>query len=273
MSVDPAAPVRRWSGAFAGWGTDLRAASPFFRYAAIIGVAEFLVGFVYAPGGLVLHAYALVACVTLYLTRPADRSRRILPALALVPMGRLLSLTMPLDDVPRWAWYALVGAPLLLGAVLLVWRLRLTWSELQLGWPRRVRNDAGMLATGLLLGLLGFLVGAGPVLVSSADGPASALLFAGTLTLFVAVPEELIFRGLLQRLAIDGFGPMGAAVIAIVYVTAYLTWYSVGVMLVMGLAGAIFMWAIQRGGSLWGAIAGHAALVLGASIVWPALLN
>lgn len=246
----------------------VRDADLFFRYAAIAAIAEFVTVFVAVPLGLILHVVVLLGCAFEYLRRPAEPSRRVLMALALIPVSRLLGLTMPLANLPPWSWYALAGAPLIAGASLMTMRLHL-WERIGLAGRANPRVDVAAIATGLALGFVAGALGAGPRLDGAmGEGIATAL----ALLVFVAFPEELIFRGLLQRLAGDAYGVAGIVMVGLLYATAFLTSLSPAVVLVMGVAGAAFALSVERGGSLWGTIAGHAILVVGAALVWPAVL-
>ena len=247
----------------------VRDADLFFRYAAIAAIAEFVTVFVAVPLGLILHVVVLLGCAFEYLRRPAEPSRRVLMALALIPVSRLLGLTMPLANLPPWSWYALAGAPLIAGASLMTFRLGLR-ERIGLAAPANPRLDITAIATGLVLGFVAGALGAGPRLGDGAVG--EGIVTALALLVFVAFPEELIFRGLLQRLAGDAYGAAGIVMVVVLYATAFLTSFSPAVVLVMGVAGAAFALSVERGGSLWGTIAGHAILVVGAALVWPAVL-
>lgn len=249
----------------------LRGADPLFRYGALLVLAEFIAAFASMPLGLLMHVVALLACALGYLQRPAEPSSRVLAVLAFVPLVRLLGLTMPLEDLPPWSWYVLAGAPLLAGTVVMASRLGMSARDLALTRRTRPRADATVIAIGLLLGFVAVPLGAGPNLVDG--GLLAGLATALSLLLFVAVPEELVFRGLLHRLAADAHGRAGIGMVAVLYAATFVASFSAAAVLIMGVAGVAFAWSLERGGSLVGTIAAHAILVIGAALVWPAVFT
>lgn len=266
----PADATRHRRGLIVSTYRTVLGADPFFRYAALLVAAEFVAVFVSLALAMLLEVAVLLACVTEYVRRPMLPSRRVLPVLALVPIIRMLSLTMPLEDLPRWSAYVLSGAPLLVGTLLMTRQLGIRASDMALRTPTRPGLDATMVVMGIALGAAAVPLAAGPTV---ADGRIdTAILTIGALLLFVALPEELIFRGALHRLAAEAHGVLGIGMVVLLYAAMFLSSFSAPVVVIMGAAGMAFSWSIERGGSLWGAILGHACLIIGAALVWPAVL-
>jgi hypothetical protein len=84
---------------------------------AAICASEVVLVFVNVAAGVVLDAVVLGMILTLQGMR-SGRERRAMVPLALVPLLRILSLTMPLPGIPPVYWTGLIGAPLALGGVL-----------------------------------------------------------------------------------------------------------------------------------------------------------
>jgi membrane protease YdiL (CAAX protease family) len=93
------------------------------------------------------------------------------------------------------------------------------------------------------------------------------------LTIFVGFTEELIFRGLLQQVMIDVFGPPGLLWSTGIYASLYISSRSVTYVLFIGLVSLFFGWCVQRTGSLWGVVAAHSGLAVGMACVWPFVLH
>jgi membrane protease YdiL (CAAX protease family) len=87
------------------------------------------------------------------------------------------------------------------------------------------------------------------------------------------VVEEIVFRGLLQGALQRIAGRLGAVAATALFACAYLGGGPAGVVVAIAVAGAVFAYGFARSGNLYGAIAGHYALALGAFVVWPLLLG
>ena len=199
-----------------------------------------------------------------------DPTIRLLPALALLPLMRLLSLTLPVPDIAPIGWLALMAAPLLLAVVAGARLTHLDVTEMALA---RVSRDgvsilmvAGSVPAGIALGWL----------APSQLGPRSEspMAFAATAAILVAgavIPEELVFRGLLQPLLVDLIGRAAPVVVAVAFAATYVGARSPLVVLLMGGIGLLYGWEVMRSGSLWPAIVGHAVLLLSGVFLAPQL--
>jgi uncharacterized protein len=246
---------------------DARLAEILPRYAVAIAGAEFVFAFLDPLLGIVLYAGILIVALTQYASRPTSPGRGILPALALVPLLRIQSLVMPIEDVPRILWYVLAGVPVLLAIALTARALQLSPGSLGLRLPQTPWPDLMAAASGIPLGLIAYRVslGAQPI-VDAGD----LIVTVTVLVIFVAFLEELLFRGLLQRLAADISTPAGPVIVTIIYATLFISSYSITLIALMATAGAIFAWAVHRGSSLIGVTIGHGLILMG-GIVAPAL--
>lgn len=89
-------------------------------YLLAITIAEAVTVFVQPLWGIVCHAVILVA-VILHSALASDyRYRHLVLSLALVPLVRIISLCMPLANIPQIWWYPIIYAPLLVIAAVVV---------------------------------------------------------------------------------------------------------------------------------------------------------
>ncbi len=201
-----------------------------------------------------------------------DPSVRVLPAIALPALLRLLSMTLPVPELPHAAWLILAGAPLLL-AVLAASRLAtMDVRELSLA---RISTDWRSLAialSGIPIGLaLAATTPNDPGL--AIDTPIAAAAAGIALTACAAVPEELIFRGVLQPLLSDASRRYGLVLTAVTFGATYVGTRSLAAVGIMLLVGLLYGWEVRRTHSLWSPIAGHVFLVLSAALLGPVLQN
>lgn len=195
---------------------------------------------------------------------------RVLPALALVPFMRMLSLVLPLTGSNNKLWYLLVALPVLTSLALLLRSRHISLASIGL------RRSAWMTQlpialTGLPLGFIGFLI-----LRPSQLFPANGLwLWAANLLIlliFVSFTEEVLFRGLLLRVMSEINAPVASISLAVLYASLHIGSKSPVYALYMGLVGWLFSRFASQTGSIWGIVVANFLLVAGMGLVWPLLL-
>jgi len=139
---------------------------------------------------------------------------------------------------------------LLVAITLTVRLLDLSWSRLGLrlqAWPAQLC----VAMSGLPLSIAAYLILRPKPLLDGLDWRAvtSGVII---LLIFTGFTEELLFRGLLQRVANEIFGRAGVLCSTAVFVTMYLGSLSLSYVLFIGLVGLFFGWCVQRTGSIWG---------------------
>src|SRR2546423_1295239 len=102
--------------------TDLRESSYVRRaaipvaYLAVIALAEFVTAGINASLGLPLHALILCAMLLQGATTDDADQRSLLWGVALAPLIRILSLSLPLMGFPLLYWFAIISAPVFVAA-------------------------------------------------------------------------------------------------------------------------------------------------------------
>jgi membrane protease YdiL (CAAX protease family) len=237
-------------------------------YIIAIAVAEILgplVGVVYSA---VSHAFLILILLGHYGLAGKSSYRRIFPVLALAPLMRILSLTLPVKEVPQIYWYALIGLPLLAGIGLTARLLDLSKARLGMriwSWPPQVL----IALSGLPLSIIGFWMLQPPPLITKPDWQ-NIIIDSVILMIFSGFTEEILFRGLLLRVANEMFGYAGSifyssALFAIMYIGSQ----SFGYMVFIALVGLFFSWCVHRTGSIWGVVLAHGLMNIGMALVWP----
>jgi membrane protease YdiL (CAAX protease family) len=225
-------------------------------YLASVVMAEATTVFVSVTAGVTLHALIILAVTGRHLFRESNIP---LPILGIPSLLRILSFTMPVPDMPVGAWYVLVGVPLLAACMLAIWSAHWSWSSVGLR-ARLGRGDLLAVAMGLPLGWVAASApgGSGLPFESGAD----PWVVAFVLLVFVALPEELLFRGMIQRIFVTQFGAVGVLLGAVLFAAMYLPSLSAELVAVMALASLVFGWAVASTGNLGGAVLGHAVLLM-----------
>jgi membrane protease YdiL (CAAX protease family) len=189
----------------------------------------------------------------------------VLPALALVPLLRLLSLTLPNKHVPEFYWNAIVMTPIFFGIALTMSSLRLSPAELS--WRRGTRRAAWLTAaSGLPLGALGYLL-LRPAREWHTGRPDQLVLVVLILAMTAAV-EETLFRGVLLGLADYALGARAVLWVALVQASLYIGTRNVGFVALMVATGLLFGAVTRASGSLWGALAARVVMLVSMATLW-----
>jgi membrane protease YdiL (CAAX protease family) len=194
-----------------------------------------------------------------------------LAVLMLVPLLRLLSLTMQVRGASELAWYALVGAPLLAAVVLAGRVLPTGWAAEALSL-RPTPVQAAIALTGIPLGLVAYLA-VRPAALAGAGDPKRILAGCIVLLVFVGFTEELLFRGLLQHVLQELFGRAGILVAAAAYAVSYAGSLSARYVLFAAASGLFFGWCVSRTRALLGVCIAHGLLAIGVVLVWPVVFR
>ena len=197
-------------------------------------------------------------------SNPADKP---LFCLLLVPLLRILSLTLPLNHFPLIYWYLWPSIPMLAALTLVVRRLNWTWSEVGITRPNWCFQLL-VASSGPVIGLIHYFILKPEPLIETltlrqALWPALILLAA---TGFV---EELIFRGVIQRALTEVVGGLAGLYVAALYAMLNMGYQSALNLLFVFAASLFFSWIVARTHTLLGVALAHGLANLGLFLVWP----
>jgi membrane protease YdiL (CAAX protease family) len=183
-----------------------------YRLPALYGTVIFACEALLRSGAVqpALLAYSLLLLVCLHRAAFAVPSERPLSlAVALIPLMRVAGLTMPIRSVDPGYRYALVAVPALAAAGIAVRRAGYSRSDVGLVVTASALLLCGlMIPVGVVLGLLAHqATGAMPIVSRPAFDQVAVPALA--LGLSTSIPEELVFRGLLQRASMGQLGRLG----------------------------------------------------------------
>jgi len=240
-------------------------------YLAAIVVAEVVTVFFQPLAGVIAHVCVLMT-VIVRSARTADRlQRQLILSLSLVPLVRVVSLSIPLLDIPQAWWYPVMYAPLLVSAVV-VMRI-LGFSREDVGLTLRGRSilfQAAVIASGFGLGLAEYHILRPESWISTLSWVEAwrPALLLGISTGFV---EEFIFRGVLQRSAWERWGWRGLIYISVLFAVLHIGFLSwVDTVFVFGVA-MYFAWVVKKTGSLFGVALAHVLTNITLYLIAPLL--
>jgi membrane protease YdiL (CAAX protease family) len=208
---------------------------------------------------------ALLLCLALRMTRD-QRLALLLPPLVAVSVVRLITLAALPGDVSPSIRLVVVGVPALVAIAMAARQRSPAWWLLQ--------PHTGGWAGQLLVALVGipsalFIWAIAPPAIQ-VRGDASMMLTAAVLLIFAALPEELLYRGLLVPAATDVVGGWGIPFAAAVYALAFLNGGSIRTVLLAFLLGMVLGWCREMTGSVVGVIGAHSVVNIMVFLLLPA---
>jgi uncharacterized protein len=232
-------------------------------YGVAIVTAEAVAAFVAPVPAATIDAVVLNALLVHYVAS----GRRVFAALTLIPLLRLTSIAVAVDD--SLSFYVVSGGPVLLAVVLAADTLELP-GVLRLH-EIRLRSQWHIAFAALPLSALATpLLGLDPL---TADHSLPALAGAAAIVfVFAGLVEELVFRGIVQGALTPPLGAWAFVVADLLFAATYLGSVSSRLGVFMAVCGLFWGWWVQRTGSLAGAAIGHGLLAAALLVVWPVLL-
>lgn len=235
-----------------------------------IAFAEFVATFLDPRYGVAIHVALLALFLFLGAALSDEYRCRFFQAISIAPMIRIVSLGMPLSDLPQLFWYPVTAIPLFVGTYLIICNLHLSRNSLNLRLPklRHLPVEMAVWASGAGLGVIEWrILGAKPI-VSDTLG----WIIGGGLILVVSTGflEELIFRGLIQRIAGDLIGSISGLILTAALFCAMHTGYKSALDLVFVFMVALYFGLVVRyTKSLFGVTMAHGTINTMLFIVLP----
>lgn len=242
-------------------------APPVYLFALIL--AETLTTHGLPQAGLALYCLLLVALPAHAVLAPRGPLQRLPLALALAPLIRLLSLSLPLANFPFIYWYLIVGTPLFIAGFVAARVLGYSRAKIGLMFP----IDSWQLGVGLSgigVGYVEYLI-LRPLPLIHALTWDQVWLPAVILLIFTGLLEEFLFRGLMQRAATESLGRIGILYVAVLFAALHVGYYSLlDVVFVFGV-GLYFGLVVARTGSIAGVTLAHGLANIGLLLIFPLL--
>jgi len=224
-------------------------------YLIAVAIAEVVTIAVQPVWGIACHLVILVALIVHSAVGVRYPHRPLLLSLALVPLVRIMSLCMPLANIPQMWWYPIIYVPLLAAAIVAMRLLRYG--------PEQVGLSFRWFPVQLAVGLTGFVFGVVEYFILAPEAMVAELTWqvvwlpALVFLLCTGFVEEFIFRGVLQRSAVEAFGGWGIVYISLLFAIlhmGFLSWIDVAFVFVIAL---FFGWVVKKTGSLLGVTLSH----------------
>ena len=239
-------------------------------YLVALVLAEAMTTLIEPRVGLVMHGLILVALLLHASLGARLVQRRFLLCLAMAPLIRLLSLSLPLPEFSFVYWYLVVGVPLFISAYLVARAGKMSKGMLGLttrGWPLQLL--VGL--TGIALGYIEYLI-LDPAPLIPELSLSQIIIPALILFIFTGFLEELIFRGMLQYASIRSLRRIGIYFVAVVFAVLHLGYLSAIDLLFVFVVALFFGWITIRTGSILGVSIAHGLTNIGLYLIFPLIL-
>jgi membrane protease YdiL (CAAX protease family) len=236
-------------------------------YLLALSGAEAVTVFVSPIWGILLHLAVFLALIVHSSVNIGYHHRRLLLSLTLAPLVRIISLSMPLENIPQIYRYPIIYTPLLLASLVVIRLLNLHAGQVGLVL-KKIPLQLAILLMGIPLGILEYLLLRPDAIVDSLTWQ-DACLPAIILVLGTGFIEELIFRGVLQRTVVESFGKPGIIYVGLLFAMlhmGYLLWTEVAFVFLVAL---FFGWVVHKTGSLLGVSLAHGTINVMLYIVIP----
>ncbi len=238
-------------------------------YLLAIAIAEVITIGIHPILGIGCHVLILIAVLIHASVIDEHFHQRLVLSLALVPLVRIISLSLPLVDIPQIWWYPIIYIPLLVAAIAAA-RI-MGYRREDIGVTIKVFPvQLVVILTGFGFGFVEYFILRPEPLVAELSLQA-AWLPALILLLTTGFVEELIFRGVLQRAAVGAFGGWGIVYVAVLFAILHLGFLSwVDLIFVFAIA-LFFGWVVKKTGSLFGVTLSHGLINIILFLVAPFL--
>lgn len=225
-------------------------------YLVAIVVAEVFTSYYSRGMGLVLEVSIIFALLVHSSLIESYNYSNLLRAMMILPLIRIIGLSLPIMGIPALYWYPIISIPLFAAAFVLMRDQKLTRKKVGLVWGN-VPVQILIALSGLLLGFIEFFIlKPQPLIPSLTLVPfltASIILLIST-----GFAEELVFRGILQRNAENLYGNLfGLVYASLLFTSLHVGWHSfIDLAFVMGVA-LFYGYAFQKTRSLFGITLSH----------------
>jgi len=235
-------------------------------------IAELITIFLSPIIGIGCYSLLLIFFTVQPFFNTEDTSRELLLGMSLIPLTRIITVSLPLTKIPQIFWFPLIYIPLLAAAIIV---MQVTGLK-----PKKVGLVTGNIPTQLLFGVVtGILIGVVEYLILKPAPMVVELsikeiwLPALILVTTTGLVEELMFRGVLQSLTLPAMGISGLLYVNIIFGIMHLGFYSIADIFFVFLAGLLFSIFVKKTGSLFGVILSHGIANVILFTIAPFLLN
>lgn len=236
-------------------------------YLMAIAGAEAITVFSVPPWGILCYiAILIVIIVRSALVNVYFHQRLILP-LALVPLMRIISVTISEMNVPQIWLHLSVYSILLIAAVVVVRILK--YSALDIGLnPQRLGTHLVIGGTGIFLAFIGYPILRPNPLIAEFTWH-EVWLPALILLIYTGFVEELVFRGVIQLGMVEELGRWGIVYVSLLSAALYIGFLPVTWVAFVLFISLYFGWMVRETHSILGVALAHGICNIALYLIVP----
>lgn len=225
-------------------------------YLLAIIAAEIVTAHYSVEYGLMMHTLILFALLINSSLTHSVKFSYLLRSMMILPMIRIIGLTIPLMQVNELYWFPVISIPLFAASFTLMRSQKLTLKNVGLVLGN-IPVQLTIALSGIILGFTEYLILKPQPLISSFN--LEAVLFAGViLVISTGFAEELLFRGILQKNAEKILGKLwGLLYVSILFTALHIGWNSTLDLLFVFCVALFYGYTFQRTRSLLGITLSH----------------
>jgi len=247
----------------------------YLLFLALIALAEILTVYSNTQLGMVLHSFIFVFLLIYYSYIPihsfTNQLKSSLLALALVPLIRIISLSMPLFNFELTYWFLIIGIPLFISSFFVIRILNLKSNDIGLSWKNLGLNLI-VSSSGLIFGYVEYLILKPEPLISTLNLN-EAIIPGLIILIFTGFLEELIFRGIIQNVAEKVFQNIAIIYTAALYAILHIGNLSLLLIIFTFVVGIAFGLVVKKTGSILGVALSHGIINILLYLIFPFILE
>jgi len=243
----------------------------FSAYIIFIVFAEVVTSFVDPGYGLLFHSLILISLLVLSSLKHGENpSSRLYLSLSLAPLIRIISLSVPLKHFPSYAWFIVVNVPVLVATVAMMRVQGIGFKNAGIVFEKPL-EVAAIALTGIPLGFIDyFILRPEPLAIGLSFW--NLVYIAIGLGLSTGFVEELVFRGIMQRDAVEAFGERrGLIGVALVFAALHIGWLSMLDLVFVFSVGLFYGFMTLKKGNIIGVSLSHGITNVVLFMVAPAI--
>jgi len=240
-------------------------------YIIALLVAEFVSIYFQPSWGILLLALIIISLIIHSSLNRSTEFSYLLQAMILVPLIRIMSLSIPVTEIKPLYWLAILVVPLLVACFFVMRSQNIS--------RRRVGLRMGNLPLQLVVGLSGLALGFIEYLILAPKAfipslTVTNLIFASIIIIIATgLAEELVFRGIIQKNAENLLGKAwGLLFVSVLFTSQHIGWNSIlDLIFVFGVS-IFYGYVFQKTRSIFGVSLSHGLSNVVLFLILPFLL-
>jgi membrane protease YdiL (CAAX protease family) len=221
--------------------------------------------------GQAYHGALLILILLYAMFSAGTKKQKLLLALGLAPLIRLISLSTPQLDLNFPISYIIIGIILLIASLGVLRLAGFKREQVGLAPGKYLPVQLGIGLVGIGLGFLEYLIIRPEPLANRSSLP-GILLAALVLFLFPGFIEELIFRGLMQRASTSIYKRAGPLYVSLIFTILHIGYRSWLDLIFVFLVALVFSVVVEQTRSLLGVTLAHGLANISLFLIFPYLL-